>query len=174
MPVKHSNNFMRCIILPLAVCAMMFSARCSDDGSEELTQQALLSLVSCKGGTMSFTIDGAPRTWTCCTAFKISGTYWVITGSNGNELLQLKISNEIAATYNDSTIASHEYIEYGTLGDVWKGVTDAHYTSGSSSTIVTSSPNAVNIEGTFSGDLYYYDGVKSNRVIAGGTFTALK
>ncbi len=106
--------------------------------------------------------------------FKISGTNWVITGSNGNELLQLKISNEIAATYNASTIASHEYIEYGTLGDAWKGVTDPYYTSGSSSTIVTSSPNSVNIEGTFSGDLYYYDGVKSHRVIAGGTFTALK
>lgn len=164
MPVKHSNNFIRCIILPLAVCAMMFSARCSDDGSEELTQQALLSLVSCKGGTMTLSIDGAPATtWACCIAVN-KGTYWEVVSSQGSQVIRLYFG-KIAAphTYtNDSALSDHEYIEYIVGSSSFCGVEEYETLAESSITIDTD--NATSISGDFTGTLYNEAGTISHNV----------
>lgn len=170
MPVKHSNNFMRCIILPLAVCAMMFSARCSDDGSEELTQQALLSLVSCKGGTMSFTIDGAPRTWTCCVAVN-HGSYWEVVGSGGGEVVRLFIGdgNPANSPFNDSELSSYQYIQFNSFFGVIDGAYDG------TSSITVSSNDADSIIGNFTGTVCLEDnGATCHAIASTVDFTALK
>ena len=107
MLLKSSNNFIRFLIVPLALCAVMFNAQCKDDSNEELIQQTLLSLLSCKGGTMTVSIDGAASTtWTCCVA-NSKGTYWEVVGSHGSQVVRIYFGKLVAPhTYTNDSLKS--------------------------------------------------------------------
>lgn len=173
MSLIKSNSVIRFLVIPLALCAVMFNARCKDDDNDEFIEQALLNLASCPGGTMGFTLDGNPRAWTCCVAVN-HGTYWEVVGRGGNEVIRLFIGDAVPANspFDASTLASHEYILLVAGGVSYYGVSDSPYNSGTSSITVTTN-DADSITGTFSGDVYRNDGI-TFRAITLGTFTALK
>lgn len=173
MLLKSSNNFIRFLIVPLAFCAMMFNARCKDDSNDELTQQTLLSLLSCKGGTMNFTIDGVDRTWTCCVAVNHK-TYWEVVGSGGGEVVRVYIGDGTPGIHSSITMLNgeHEYIVLSTGGKGYYGVVDAPYDSGDSIINVLTNDDT-SITGSFSGKVCNSSGTCYD-IMPGAVFTALK